>query len=83
MLAYFKQNIFLQPMKLLLPCQDWNVVCTITILLLGPFSLKTPFKSEYYVDMVYEFLGHLTEEKIARVWFHQDSPTCHAAQVTV
>jgi hypothetical protein len=33
--------------------------------------------------MVYEFHGHLAEEKIARAWFHQDNPACHVAQVTV
>lgn len=63
-------------------CQDWNVVCTVTVVFLGPFSLKTPLNLSA-VGMIREFLGHLTEEKIARVWFHQDSPTCHPAQLTV
>jgi hypothetical protein len=34
---------------------------------IGPFFLETPFKSAYCVDMVYEFLGHHTEEKIVGV----------------
>jgi hypothetical protein len=31
---------------------------------LGLIVLENPIKSEQYVDMVYEFLGHLTEEKL-------------------
>lgn len=46
-------------------CQDWNVVCTLTMGLLSSFSLKTPLNLST-LGMLCEFLGHLTEEKIAR-----------------
>lgn len=82
-LAYCQWKIFLQLVKL--PFTLSGLECGVHSHhgVVGPIYLENTIKSEHYVDMLYEFLGHLTEEKIARVWFYQESPACLAAQVTV
>jgi hypothetical protein len=51
--------------------------------LLGPFFFENTVNLERYIDIVHEFLGHLTEEEIAKAWFQQDCATCHTARATM
>jgi hypothetical protein len=44
---------------------------------------ENTINSECYIDIILEFLGNITEEKISKVQFLQDRATCHTAWVTV
>jgi hypothetical protein len=45
------------------------------------FLLKN--NPELFLDIVREFLGHLTDEEIAESWFQQDETTFHTVQATI
>jgi len=74
-LVYGRRKITMQPMKL--PLTLWRMECGVqrlAVRLLCPFFFfENTINLECYIDIVHEFVGHLTEEKIAEAWFHQDS----------
>jgi hypothetical protein len=66
-------------MKLLFIHQDWGVCAVSCRKIAGPIYLKDTITLEHYIDIVQEFLGHLTEEEISVAWSQEDSTTCYTA----
>ena len=48
--------------------------------IIGPIFFSETVNSECYINIIYEFLGHLTEDEIKQGWFQQDGATSRTSR---
>ena len=52
-------------------------------IIIGPIFFSETVNSERYINIIHEFIGHLTEDESNQGWFQQDDATSHTSRYSM